>query len=324
MAWLIGIDEAGYGPNLGPFVMSAAAVRVPRLQCPWRLLQHAVRRSHDAGDDRLIVDDSKAIYSATLGLPPLERYVWPFLPPADSLADLWQRLVLTPWPCYQAEPYAHHLPLPVTLPQSERWTAERQRLNTALRAAGLEIRLASIVIFPAEFNLLVRQAQTKAAVPLAALRRLLSECRSATSLKTAIGCGGMLPPLDGSAEVRVTVDRLGGRKHYRDFLQDLVPTEMVMTVAEDRVCSHYRIGTAVEVCFRVKAERQSFAVALASMVSKYLRELLMTQFNRFFQHHAPEIAPTAGYPVDAARWWQATVTIRQRLGLPDDQLWRCR
>ena len=29
MPWLMGIDEAGYGPNLGPFVMSAALFHVP-------------------------------------------------------------------------------------------------------------------------------------------------------------------------------------------------------------------------------------------------------------------------------------------------------
>ena len=29
MPWIMGLDEAGYGPNLGPFVMSLVAFRVP-------------------------------------------------------------------------------------------------------------------------------------------------------------------------------------------------------------------------------------------------------------------------------------------------------
>jgi len=35
--------------------------------------------------------------------------------------------------------------------------------------------------------------------------------------------------------------------------------------------------------FEPRADRQHFCVALASMVSKYLRELLMLEFNRFWQ-----------------------------------------
>ena len=48
MPWLIGIDEAGYGPNLGPFVMSATLFQVPDGQGHnlWKPLRPAVRALH--------------------------------------------------------------------------------------------------------------------------------------------------------------------------------------------------------------------------------------------------------------------------------------
>src|SRR5216683_4820929 len=78
VAWIIGIDEAGYGPNLGPFVMTAVACRVPNVCAGdnlWTLLASAVRRIGDANDGRIIVDDSKKVYSTARGLNGLERGV---------------------------------------------------------------------------------------------------------------------------------------------------------------------------------------------------------------------------------------------------------
>src|SRR5438067_3282967 len=81
MSWIIGIDEAGYGPNLGPLVMTAVACRVPDdLGCPnlWQLLGRVVRQAADdaeEGDGRVLVDDSKLLYSTTRGLAELERGV---------------------------------------------------------------------------------------------------------------------------------------------------------------------------------------------------------------------------------------------------------
>lgn len=310
MAWLIGVDEAGYGPNLGPFVMTAAALQLPDFQCPWQLLSHAVRRHAAGSDDRLVVDDSKAVFAPKHGLRPLEGAVLPFLPPADSLAELWPQQALTPWDAYAAEPYADALPLPAAADLHETVLVQRSRLAAALQAADARLRLVTMVLFPRDFNALVQRDDSKAAAPLFAVHHLLRH---------------LLPTGAPEGErVDVTVDRLGGRKHYQPFLQDVFPDQFAFTEQETNLCSSYRVGDGLSVRFLVGGDQASFAVALASMVSKYLRELLMMQFNAFFQRHAPEVPPTAGYPVDAQRWWRDTADVRARLGLPDAWLWRMR
>ena len=74
MPWQIGIDEAGYGPNLGPFVMTLVACRLPDTDADlWQLLHPAVRRADDAVDARLIVADSKQVYAPARGWGDLEK-----------------------------------------------------------------------------------------------------------------------------------------------------------------------------------------------------------------------------------------------------------
>ena len=76
MPWIVGVDEAGYGPNLGPFVMTAVACRVPRPLLTadlWQVLGTVVRRHADDDDERILIDDSKLVYSTAAGLGALER-----------------------------------------------------------------------------------------------------------------------------------------------------------------------------------------------------------------------------------------------------------
>ncbi len=64
--------------------------------------------------------------------------------------------------------------------------------------------------------------------------------------------------------------------------------------------------------------------ALASMASKYLRELAMRALNDYWGGHVERLRPTAGYPVDARRF-KAQIAERQaQLGIADRVLWRNR
>jgi hypothetical protein len=58
------------------------------------------------------------------------------------------------------------------------------------------------------------------------------------------------------------------------------------------------------------------------MTAKYVRELAMRAFNAHWGALAPTVAPTAGYPVDAARWRREAAAAVAAAGIPWDAVWR--
>jgi hypothetical protein len=80
----------------------------------------------------------------------------------------------------------------------------------------------------------------------------------------------------------------------------------------------------VHLHFRERAESQCLPVAMASMLSKYLREAMMRRFNAWWRGLLPELAPTAGYYNDGVRFLNDTALKRQELGIADEQLVRAR
>jgi hypothetical protein len=79
----------------------------------------------------------------------------------------------------------------------------------------------------------------------------------------------------------------------------------------------------VEIRFVAKGEN-FLPAALASMTSKYLRELAMRAFNQFWCTRVPNLKPTAGYPLDAVRFKAAIAAAQTELGFSDRVLWRNR
>ena len=58
------------------------------------------------------------------------------------------------------------------------------------------------------------------------------------------------------------------------------------------------------------------------MLSKYLREVLMHEFNRFWQSRVPGLKATAGYPGDAERFFDEIRPAVRRLQIEENVLWR--
>src|SRR5262249_20661765 len=80
----------------------------------------------------------------------------------------------------------------------------------------------------------------------------------------------------------------------------------------------------VRFAFQPRADSEHFCVALASMISKYLREIFMLEFNRFWQERIPGLARTAGYYGDATRFYAEMRPAMQELGIAEETVWRKR
>jgi hypothetical protein len=317
MPWVVGIDEAGYGPNLGPLVQTAVPVLLPEGDPGgWATLRPAVRRCGEPDDGRLLIDDSKLVYAGPNGLAKLERGVLVGFQLFESEFASVVRKTTVPWVRDELprEPWydpAHPVPL---ASEPEALQDEHLRFGERLGGCGYKVCLPTGVIVPApRFNRIVAETGTKGAV----LSRGLIELLAATF----DGLPG------GDEPVVFLCDKQGGRHYYAPLLQQAFPGGWVFTELESAAESRYRVeglGREVRVVVRPRADGGSASVALASMLAKYLREVCMRQFNRFWLRHVPGLKPTAGYPTDARRFFDAIRPAMAKLGIPAEAVWRVR
>jgi len=80
----------------------------------------------------------------------------------------------------------------------------------------------------------------------------------------------------------------------------------------------------MRVCFEVGADGRYLPVALASMLSKYTRELFMEMLNEYWVGRVPGLRRTAGYVSDGRRFLSEIEPVRAAEGIPHDLLRRCR
>jgi hypothetical protein len=328
MPYLIGMDEAGYGPNLGPLVISVSVWWLPENVADadlYDVLAECVRHGDEACDTlsttglpdaRIAIADSKLLYHPGGGLALLERGLLSVLSALGHDACDWRTL----WQVLAANSGAHLEPDPWYAPFDRPlpWACEMDevreaanRLRDVLQSTGVRCcAVASRAVFPEEFNARCEEFDSKGEALTQFTLELLRDS---------------LEPLDPHP-VCVTCDKHGGRHYYAGQLQQLAGDELIEIRRESPAVSTYRFGPAarrVEVSFRVGGE-QFLPTALASMASKYLRELAMLPLNEFWCAEVPELRPTAGYPNDAKRFKREISKRQKALAIGDGRLWRKR
>ncbi len=319
---LAGIDEAGYGPVLGPLVVSGTAFAVPDELLEgsmWTLLASGVSRKPSRGGGRVAIGDSKKLFSRRKpkALEHLERGVLGMLSVRGDAPNSFRRLLdmvtpaavrrMTPYPWYAST----DLPLPRCITATD-LTLAGNSLAAAMNAAGLKLLgIRSEPLFAGEFNRHVAATNNKNRTLFDVTARLLDWIWKQAA-------PGLL---------RIYVDRHGARKHYLPALSRVFEGCTFKILRETDTTSAYRItgaGKEAEIHFCTNGEEKQLAVALGSMVSKYLRELWMEMLNSYWIDQVGELAATAGYYTDGRRFYEQIAPAVRRLGVDHRLLYRSR
>jgi len=329
---LIGTDEAGYGPNLGPLVIAATAWRLPATagdaiaagddgsSLPetdlYARLQAVVSpASNSLRDDppRLPIADSKVIHASRDGLGGLERGVFAFAGPTPivSWRDLWPWFAPRCSPPWECGPFyrGYDAPAPSQVATSDVAVWSRRLSEAMDHVATRCLALRAVTLFPGEFNRRLDEHAGKAEILSTATLGLVRE---------------LLDQFQAGEPALVLCDKHGGRAKYLDLLSRTWPEPWIEAREETLNASRYRWGRPaerVEIEFRARGEA-AFPCALASMTAKYLRERAMEAFNDFWQRRVPGLRPTAGYPQDAKRFRLAVATPLKELAIAEQDFWR--
>ncbi|WP_165245047.1 hypothetical protein [Paludisphaera soli] len=331
MRW-VGIDEAGYGPNLGPLVMTAVVVesceagdrRDPfELDPPARLwddLAATIRRAAGGRlDARFLVDDSKAILKGGKGrdrlfgscLALLDAVGRPLAGcPAELVATLADRNPAEAEIVRWLDPGEPELPWP-----PGDWFArlpDRFAARPFAPPCGTW-RVAEVlveIVGPERFNAGLSRHASKAAVHFEAFERLMR---------------AVWEHAEDGRPTRVRGDKHGGRHFYLDLLSGAFPGTWIDRGAEGPELSEYTIrepGRSLNLRLTPRADADDALVALASIVGKAVRECWMDVFNAFWARRVPGLRPSAGYPIDASRFRRDVEPTAVALGIGPRLWWR--
>ncbi len=299
----VGIDENGLGPRLGPLIVTAVVATTlgegharveakPRGALRTRLGDSKRLVTH--GDTALGEAWARALVRRATGREPAT--------PAEVVRALsldTGEALASPCPpgherqCWDAgdEPFAAEAKLVATIEH------DLSRLDE--RGVRVE-RAASVLTCTRRLNDGVARGLTRFDVDLHAMERLVLDARARAGRDVVAICG----KVGGFDRYAPAFGPLGGRLH--------------VAIVEGRARSEYLIPGLGRLAFVRDADERHMLVSMASLVGKWVRDLLMARIVRYHREHDPALPDASGYhdPV-TARFVEATRVARRDRGLPD-------
>ena len=295
MVWVLGMDENGLGPCLGPLVATGALLEVERYDA--EALAEVGRR--------LGLADSKQV-SAFGRMRKVESLVLAFWRErgisgdADALFEgaLVGGLKPQQSPCPDALHRQQCWGAPLPLPAFGGDADEGQAILDALAQAGIRLHWLRSQLACADR---IHAAQAKGDSRFQLDLMLFEEI----ALDAARSLG---------SEMHIVCGMVGGIRRYRGRFRRIDPSRIAL-IEEAKGRAAYRIEGLGEIRFEVDAERH-LPVALASMFGKYMRELATERQHRFYAAQQPDLPRVSGYHDPRTRAFiRDSADLRRRLGI---------
>lgn len=299
----IGADENGLGPRLGPMTTTAVLAEVDERG-------HARVEKKARGKMRARIGDSKALvahgdvaigeaWARVMAERALGR-------PATSVDEVVVTLSRDPVEWLVA-------PCPGHVKEqcwnaSGAFVASEAELKAVrkdvdrLAASGVALRGArSVIVCTQRLNRELDQGRTRFAVDLHAMERLVLGFRDEVGADVLAVCG-----------------KVGGLRQYEPAFGPL-SGRLCSVLSERKEHSAYWFPGVGELRFVMDADDSDMLVSIASLIGKYLREILMAKIVEHYRAHKPELKDASGYHDNITDGFvEATRLLRKKLKVHDD------
>lgn len=301
MSFYVGIDENGLGPQLGPLIVTSVLARVS---------EEAARSMQDEPQRFLhgrLADSKKLVDHRHVALAEAwARVLGPKGPAVPDPGELLEGLSLETMTGLQSQCPKEAIEQ-CWGTEAEDFVADAAHLAHAqadlnrLRELGIEV-----VWTRSSITCVLRMNQARSRgigrmdLDLRAMEALILAARERAGEEIVARCG-----------------KVGGLMRYGAKFT-LLSGHLATTLEETRSESAYQLAGLGRVHFLRDAEERDPLVSLASLVGKWVREVLMGRIVRFHRQRAEGLPDASGYndPV-TDRFVRDSLPLRRQLGIPD-------
>ena len=297
---LVGVDENGLGPRLGPLIATAVGVELEQYD---RARMQRIAARVGIGDSKQTSAFGQMRVAEGLALALIETLHAQVPRTVDELLSCLEldgpEALRAPCP---SGAFAQCWSCDVALPAFGGSIEEGRKQLTRLEKHGVRLHCArTIVTCAGSMNRELRRLGSRTSVDLAMFERLL--------LAVAGSAG---------TELTAVLGMVGGIRDYQRYFS-LLPSDGISGPVRTKRAVAYQVPGVGSVSFEIDADARHLPVALASMLGKYVRELCMERQNRFYTQHQADLPRPSGYYDSVTdRFVQQSRRLRQRLGIVDD------